>query len=389
MSNLQIITPTDLQSAGAVLNQNTSYVEKYQNKSEILLKKAQADGVKLSPETDEDINKFLVSAKTALKKMEEDRKPFTSKLQEAVKLFTAQENKLKDEIYPKLQAVRDASVTAYAKEEAERRRLEQLELDKAKERVQLLADAEQQLRNAYADILAEDKGMLTNAFENADADNINEVEDILKNCDPKFTQEQFDEIVLVLSPQYITISECDVIKEQAKSGKLEKIQSHYTAEIKNHANYLLTLIPQRRKEIEAGEASKAAEELRRKEAQALAAQQAEAERRAEEEASKRMAEVVLDSQIQQAERKASIPDAKAIESYSITVLKREGWAEIFKFYFTHSGAGVDELGSIKLDQMKAYAERQAKSAGLKIESDALEYEIKYKATARAKKAVKA
>ncbi|HEY1025317.1 MAG TPA: hypothetical protein VGE26_09155 [Sphingobacteriaceae bacterium] len=379
-TELKIIGPEDLQGASLVLATNISYVTTYQTKSEKLLEKAQKEGVKLTPETDAEINKFLVSAKTCHKKMEEDRKPFTSKLNEVISLFTAQENKLIKEIYPKLQQVRDASVTAYAKEERERQAEEQRKLDQQKERITLLADAEQQLRNAYADILSADKAMLLSAFESADASTIDEVQSLFETCTPKFTQEQFDDIVLVISSRLISSEEVEVIKQKAKEGKYEKIQPHYVAEIKNYANHLLTLIPGRREEIAKGGESKAAEELRRKEAEALAQQQAISDQRAEQQLSNQIAEAVVDTQIAQAARAANTPNAKAIESYTITVTKREGWAEIFKFYFNYSDE--QDLGKIKLDQMKTFAERLAKSQGIKIESDAVHYETKFKATAR-------
>lgn len=79
---IAIITPAEIQSAGAILTQNTGWVEMYKRKQERLIAKAKAEGVKLSPETDAELDSFIVSSKIALKKMKEDREPFTRKMTE-------------------------------------------------------------------------------------------------------------------------------------------------------------------------------------------------------------------------------------------------------------------------------------------------------------------
>lgn len=379
-TELKIIGPEDLQGAELILATNKGYVATYQKKFDKLLAKAEKEGTKLTPETDKEINDYLVSNKTCLKKMEEDRKPFTSKLQEVVKLFTTEENKLKDDLYTKLQAKRDASVKAWAIQAAEDAKAAQAKLDAEKERILLLADAEAQIRNAYADILAADKTLMMGSFENATAETIDEVVAVFEAIQPEFTQEMFDGINPVLSSNILPQWELDAIVTKAKEGKLEKIQPHYTGEIRAYANHLLTLIPERRAEIEAGIASKAADDLRATEAETLRVQQEAADKANQLAISNQVAAVVMDSQIQSVRDRSGAPSARSIESYTINVTKREGWAEIFKFYFTHSDEA--DLGKIKMDQMKAFAEKLAKSQNIKIESDAIEYEAKYKAVAK-------
>lgn len=380
-TELKIIGPEDLQGASLVLATNKGYVAAYQKKAAVLLKKAKECGGKLTPELDAEINKYLVSNKTCLKKMEEDRKPFTSKLQEVVGLFTAEENYLKNDLYKPLQEIRDASAKAWAEEEKKQAAADQLKLDQEKERITLFAEAEAQIRTGYANQLANDKGeLICIAFEGSDAATIDQIEELLKDATGTYTEDMFSSIDVNMGIQYLTSGEAGEIIEKAKVGKLEKIQPHYASEIRNYCDHLLTLIPDRRKEIEAGEESKAAAALRETEAAQLAKQAKQAEAQQQATVSTGIANAVMDININQTARTSMMPAAKAIESYSITVTKREGWAEIFKFYFTHSDEV--ELGKIKLDQMKTFAERLAKSQNIKIESDAIVYEAKYKAVAK-------
>lgn len=382
-TELTIITPTDLQDAGGILRRNISYVEIYKKSHDKLLARAEKDGVKLSPETDKAINDWLVSAKLALKKMEEDRKPYTSKAQEFVKLFTTAENQISKDMYNSLQSVRDASVAAYAKEEEEKRRQEEKELRKKQERIELLSQAEQQVREAYAAILRDKKNNLLTSYEKSTPDTIGDLEYELKNIEPIFHFAQWEAIKVNIKSDILDKRELDNIVTNSKLGKFDKCSAHFKSEVKNYANHLLSLIPARREAFKRGEASAEAEALRRKQ-EAL---QAEAERAAKAKAEAEKAEKIMKEQlalqIEQANRKEEAPKARTIDSYSITVTEREGWMAIFQFYFLNSNE--TDLGKIKLDQMKAFAEKQAKKTGEMIEHPGLNYEIKYKAVAAKRK----
>lgn len=378
--NLTIITPTDLQNAGSVLAQNTSYLNIYRKSHSKLLEKAKAEGTKLKPETDEAMNKWQVSAKLALKKMEEERKPYTQKAMEFVKVFTSTENALSKDLYQSIQDIRNASATAYAKEEEEKQRQEADELAKKQERIRLLADAEQQVRDGYASILREEKANLLKSFENATADNIDEVEANLKNLKPTFLKTKWDEIPVNLTSR-LDQSEIDNVITNSRLGKFDKCSAHFKSEIKNYAAYLVSLIPARREEIAQGIASKEAEELKRKQEAIEEAQRKAAQEKAEEERIEKLKEEELQLQIDQANRRADAPDTRTISSCSITVSTREAWLAIVGFFFENSTE--TDMGKVKLDQMKAFAERWAKSHGEKIEHPGISYEVKYKAVAKA------
>jgi len=378
MSNIVLFKPQELQSAAGVLEANTSYVAKYTKKHYAILEKIERIGVKLSPELDKEANDFIASANKCIKAMEEARKPFTSKLQEVVKLYTAKENELKALIGP-LQVARNASVKAYAEEEAELRKKEQADLDKKREAIELLASAEEQIRRGYVSHLTEDKNELLYALENADSDTIDGVETLLTPpLLANYKEERFNGILITLQAKHHTVEEVCEIKVKAIEGKYEKVLPHYQNEIRAYAEHLLSLVPERRLEIEAGEASKAAEELRVKQEKEAAEAKEIADKAAERAMEKQIAEALVDTQLNQANRSVVAPKPVKVDSYSIEVTRRDGWAQIFKFFFTHSPE--QELGKFKMDQMKAFAEKKAKE-GLFIDSSAIRYEEQFKTKA--------
>lgn len=378
-----VITPDDLTGAGAVLNQNTSYVNIYRKSQAKLVEEAKADGDKLKPETDAKINKWLVSAKLALKKMEEDRKPYTSKAMEFIKLFTTAENTIGKELYQELQDIRDRSLSAYRAEENAKRRAEELELKKKQERITLLSQAEQQVREAYAAILRDEKHDLLMTYDKATAETIDDVEKELANLNPVFLKSQWDEISVNIQSNILDQREIDNVITNSKLGKFDKCAEHFKNELKNYASHLVTLIPSRREEIEKGEESKKAAELK-KEQEALEAEQA---RQAHAKAEKSRQEAIKAEQeaiaLEQANRAVAEPETRSIDSYSITVSGADGWRKLVDFYLINSKE--TDLEKITGKQMKTFAEKWAKKHGEVIESEELEYEIKYKAVARKEK----
>lgn len=382
---LTIITPNDLQSADQVLTTNKSYVEKYKKKYDVLIERANKEGVKLTPETDAAINDYLASAKKAVGVMETDRKPWTKKAQDFVALFTVEENKLKADYFTGLQAVRDASVRAYAIEEAENRKVEAAKLAKEKLKVELLANAEAQIRTAYANRLRDDKAELLAHYEGITLDLIDGLADILENIDGDFKQEYWEGINATITGQGLTDEELADIATKAKEGKFEKVKPHYEAEIKSYAEHLLSLLPERRKELQEGNATCEAADKLREDALLLEQQQADASEKTTAAAIQtNTTAVIIDQQIDQARRSIGVPKAQTIESYNIVVLERNGWAEIFKLFLTHSDE--QDLGKVKMDAMKVYAERIAKSSGIKIDSPYIQYEAKYKAVVKSRRA---
>lgn len=380
-TELTIITPAELQTADGLLAENKVYVEKYRKSVNVLTLEIEKykDG-KLPAELDKRINDTQVSIKSCLNVIVPKRKVYTSKMNEFIKMFTTEENILEKELYPTLQAARDKSAAIYVKEQREKEQEEAKKLAKEQERITLLADAEQQIRNAYADILKEDKQELFDAFNGADAVTIDGVEETLKAVNATFKVDRWNDIIPVISSQVHTEKELDNITMNAKAGKFEACAPHYKTEIDGYASYLLSLIPARRLEISKGEKeSKAAAELAEKERAVEAAQQAASDAKVDKEIADALKNAELGSKIEIEKHKLSSP-TKPVESYEIQVLSKEGWMHIFQMYFTNSG--VEELGNIKMDQMKTWCEKYAKSNGEFIAHSSIRYNEKYKAVAR-------
>lgn len=388
---LTIIQEKDLKSAGTVLATTKDWVSKYTKKHNSLVELSKKEGVKLSPETDQAINDFLSGVKKAAKAAEDARKPFTSKLNEVIGLFTAQESILKANLVTDLQAARDASVAEYRKEQLAEQAKEQDRLDKVRARIELLADAEGQIRTQYANLLSEDKAKLMEVYEGCTIEMYEPILEMLDGVVGTFTQDMWEGISATIDhkqfaqAKHFTAEEISAICIEAKEGKFEKVAPHYQSEIKAYAKHLSSLMPERKIELETGiQESAAAEKLKEDQATAEAEQAKLAEAKTEKSVQTQLSAAIIDSQINTANRSLSIPKGHTVESYEIIVNDNLGWSEIFKFYVAHSELNIE--GKTKLDSMKLFAERVAKSQGLRIESPYVKYEAKYKAVNRSKKA---
>ncbi|RZK63831.1 MAG: hypothetical protein EOO95_12575, partial [Pedobacter sp.] len=251
MTQLAIISEEEVQSASAVLATTKSWVAAYQKKEAVLIAQADKEGVKLSVETDGAINDFLASLKKATKTANDARSPFTRRLDEIKGYFTAEENALKA-LETKLQDKRNASVKVYTQEKAEQSRKDQLKLDQAKARIELFAEAEAQIRTQYANQLNGDKTLLLHAFETCTLENIDSVGTMFSEVVGTFEQSVWDGFAasfdheLVFPLAALIPDEVSEICEKAKEGKFEKVAPHYQCEIKNYADHLLSLIPERK-----------------------------------------------------------------------------------------------------------------------------------------------
>ncbi|MGV6945009.1 hypothetical protein [Sphingobacterium kyonggiense] len=320
---------------------------------------------------------WQVSAKKAVKAIEEQRKPFTEKAHAFIKAFTQVENALGKELYDPIQRLRDTSARIHAEESADAKAKEQAELTAKQKKIDDIAQLEGQLRNGYSAHLTNVKQAMLSVYSNCTLENIAEAEEVLNDfIGGELSEEAWVSISL--------IGDSELIKEVRTEARFNACNTHFTTEVTNYANYLISLLPQRREELEAGvKESKAAEELARKQKEEAEAAQLASEKLAEEEAAKAKQQAAVTVHINQANREVDAP--RAIESYDIIVTSVDGWRAIVDYYILNSRAKVDDLGKIKLDQMKAFVEKQAKVTGEVIDHEGLTYEPKYKAVARATK----
>lgn len=369
------LSTTDLQSAGAVFQEGQLYLEKYTAKQAELIQLAQQTGEKLPKEIDDQLMQWQVSAKKAVKYIEEKRKPYTEKAHAFIKAFTSIENTLSKELYDPIQQIRDKSAKIHAQEAAAAAQKEREALAAKQRRIDEIAALETQLRNGYSTYLTSVKQTLLTAYSNCTLESFADAQAGIRNF---IGGTLSDEAWLSIS----LVGDADLVQEVRTAEKFNACAIHFTAEVTKYAEYLLSLMPARKSELEAGQAqSKAVEELKRKQEEEAAALQAAAAKKAEEEAIKAKQSAAVTVQINQANREVDAP--KTVESYAVEVTTVDGWRSLIDFYLTNSGVSVDDLGKVKLDQMKAFAEKQAKVTSEMVTSDGVHYEPKYKAVARA------
>lgn len=382
---LTIITPAELQNAGELLSISNEWLSKYKDRQSKLLEKAAKLGEKLTPELDEEMTKWQVSAKACVKKIKEDRMVYTSQFDAFKAKFTSIENELEKDLYAQIQAKRDISAAIYAREDREAREAAALKLKKEQEYIVLKAEAERQVKEKCAAILKEDKGDIFDAFNAADADTIDALEAELQGLEPGFSIKRWDEdIAPVLSSSLLSEKELNNIILNAKLGKFDLYSPYYKEEMANYAKYILSLFPIRRKEIAEGAESQAAAELKAKQEAVEEANRKEAERIAKEKEEEALNQAKIASELEEAKRKSEMT-AAPIESYSISIEGKEGWMAIIAFYFQNMPVEIEKLGNVKLDSMRIFAEREAKKTGEMVLHEQVVYTEKYKAVARAQR----
>ncbi|WP_165799018.1 hypothetical protein [Sphingobacterium corticibacter] len=370
-------TQTDLQSAGSVYDTAVGFQDKYRAKQIALLAKVAANGDKLPKELDDELMNWQVSAKKALKHIEEQRKPFTEKAHAFIKAFTSVENALGKELYDPIQQVRDKSAKIHAEEAAAARAKEQAELAAKQKRIDDIAQLETQLRNGYAVYLSTVKQTLLTVYTGATLDLLEDaISELTLAMDWTLSNEAWNSITLV--------GDTELIEEVRTKEKFDACDSHFALEVSKYAEYLLSLMPARKEELEAGVAqSEAAAELARKQEQEAADNKLAAQKKADADAAKAKQAATVTVMVAQANRQVEAP--RAIESYSMIVGSIDGWRAVVDYYLTNSGTVAEDLGKVKLDQMAAFAEKQAKATGEMITHSDVSYEPKYKAVARATK----
>lgn len=367
----------DLQSASAVYTTSFGMLEKYRNKHTVLLARATEAGEKLPKELDDELMNWQVSAKKAVKFMNETRLVYTDKAHAFIKEFTAIENTLGKDLYDTIQRVRDTSAKIHAQEAAAAREKEAAELREKQRRIDAISELEAQLRSGYSAHLTAVKQTILQVYSNATLTQIEEAEFALSSfIGGSLSEEAWNSITLV--------GDADLINEVRTDARKEACAAHFTTEVTKYAEYLLSLIPARKEELERGERESAqAAELARKQEEESERMRAEAEKRSQEEAEKAKQQATVKVMVSQANREEDAP--RAIESYSVQVDSVDGWRAIIEYYLTNSGTSAQDLGKAKLDSMRTFAGRQAKSTGEMVTHADVTYEPKYKAVARATK----
>ncbi len=396
------ITPIANRSV-EVLGKNSGILGVYRNAGKKLLARVEAekkDG-KLPQALDDAMNKWQVSAKIAIKTMNEERSPITQTLDKIKKAFTTVENEL-SALYEEIQAPRDASALIIQQEETKARLEEQRKLDSNKERIELAAKFEEAVRNGYAADLAADKAYLIGKFNAITLENYaTAAAEITNFAGTVYTIARWDKLDLAITPQFMTAEELTNMKVNSKAGKFDSTAEHYKKSMEQLKAHLISGLEHRKSELEAIAAAglEEKERLQREMDDRIAAEKKEAE-------DKVAAEAKVESDRIAAEKEAALGNAEieheinilssastapttgpTLDGCEIEVLNKLGWKEIVNFWFINA-APTEELSKFDkktLTQMKAYAEKAALK-GVKITSENLKYNDKVKAVASSKRA---
>jgi hypothetical protein len=341
-----------------------------------------------------------------------------------------------------IQEQRDAYARQIAEEAETRRREAEREAARKNEAIEIAAHAEKMLNQSFGEWLLAKKMAMTKFFNGLTLETFDEGEQRLTQA--KIVVNWEPETVSTISiTRYHSSDEIKAISIDKFNELLPDFQNTAVAELTLHRDDIIEKLPSKKAELleakrladEAYEAelkarqaekerldaiAKAnAAEKKRLEAEAEQARKEEAERQAElkkqqdeaaaeqkrreqqeenrmaDEAAEAKRKADLDADVKKQgeqtmvmfEKEAAVAEtADAPETkvgYEITVLHPVGFTQIFAIWFEKVGKDlpVDKIGNTKLDQMKAWAEKEALK-GTKIDSKFIQYNDTFKAVNR-------
>lgn len=392
---------------------------------------------------DERSNNYLVNCGNALKFQKDTRAAITQMMDNFKSFFTQAENdidKYKPNTVPsKVQNNRDTYVQeAHKISERKRKEAERIAA-KAKEAIEIKAHIELRLSDQYNDYLLQRKQSYTNSFNAITLADYEEKCQKLKALKPQFAFAPTQLCIIMVL--HHNNEEIAAFTEEIRSQKQAELSNNFTAEIQLLIGDLIEKLPSKKAELDeekrlADEAADLAEknrlaEIERQnkinaanaEEKERLEKEAEAQRKLDADKEKQLLEQQQKADLEKKEREdadqqrlkeeaaaATENDSQKIEvskqgaqtmvmfeqeatlaettpapdtrqGFDLVVLHPVGFTQIFAVWFEKIGKDlpIDKIGNTKLDQMKAWAEKEAHKNGFKIESKFLKYEPTFKA----------
>ena len=417
-------------TAPAILEQNKDSVgkaESYGNQliAEVQSLKAAENGTpnfELRKVLDVKIESYLKRVNETTKLIKERRTPITGLFDDFKKMFTALENKIDSKTpttFPgQLQLIRNQ----FATDEARERQRVQAEQEKARnyesEKIRVKSEIDLQLKKHFLAFAEKEQQELIKSFENLQLIAFDFEAEKIKNYAPDYPRFHFDTFKPNVQFTYIDVQTADSILNAVKNELFPICQADFKTTMLESKRIKVEQLESKRAELQeianALEAQRKAEEAAKKLTDEVAifeakkkADEAEAQRiRLEKEAEQRKSDeaAILKEQSALKEQTAVVqaatvqqvantnllfemetaqvqPTANVKEGIEIVVKNATGWLQIVAFYFEKEGLKKlpDELGKIKLEQMKTWCEKHTMKTGETIQSIALEYKDVYKA----------
>lgn len=346
----------------------------------------------------------------------------------------------------KVQAFRNKYAKQVAEEREAKRREEELAANKKKEEIEVVGQVEISFTKFFGDFLLSRKQKLQEKFNALVLDSFADDAAAIRQYQPTFSPDYLKAFAYTVTPRYITAERRNELVQCALPALIEKAGAKYVSEMTALKQEIVDKLPSKHEElkeerrllIERQEAEQRAKEEEAKRQAEIAKANAEEKKRLEEESrirreaeEKRLAELKaeeerlaaeksrreqeekdrLAKEAEEAQKKAELdaelkmqgeqtmvmfekeaalattdemPEAR--QGYEIIVLHPVGYTQIMALWFERVGKDlpIDKLGNTKLDQMKAWAEKEAHKTGEKINSTFLKYEETFKAVNRKK-----
>ena len=385
------------QTVPGIVAANQQSVQRAKMAVDNFLNTVNANGGKLGGKTDEQAKELIIKVKATVKKMNDQRKPFTQIMGEITKMFTTLEKEVEG-MAEKIQPLRDNWAKALIEAEqqkrieAERKAAIQLQKD------QLKGWCIGEIQKRLSDYLFSRKSRWQYKFNEITLENFEKYSEALKKAEWRVGPVEVSAILTDFPlPSYPLLSteDCILIKKQTLDDyDLLAFYNDASKELREIKQSLIDKLPSLKSDLEeqalASEAEKVALEAKKREREEaekarLALEKAEADQRAKEAAEMATAQAQAATLFEQAIESApetSAPESR--QSFDIQVKHPAGWVEIFQLWYQKEGVhlSVDDAGKKTLNQMKAFCEKHAKDTGEKIDSKFLVYEISVKAVNR-------
>ena len=359
-----------------------------------LLDTIEAEG--MNDELDQKADTYIRKSRNTVKKMNEQRSAVTKLFDEIRTVFTTLENEVdptkKGSIPYQLQDYRNAYAARKQREAEERRRAEEQRQRRELARASYLRDVEADYRQTFNRHLTQRYNELAALNQEITLQNFEEQERKIRAIPLDLPDDYASALYSgVRIPAEMDSTEAAGIRRQVLEGLMAQFREQYNFEMQSNVESVLTLLPSKRKELEAiakssaEEAARRAEELKRREAEEAARREQERIRREQEERERQQVQkqqAEMAGLFEQAKAAASAYQPKTQVKKRIVVNDPRGFLDILNLWWTTEGVtlSVEELTK-KFKSQLTLCERLAndKQDPRFIQSDYITYEDEVKA----------
>lgn len=345
----------------------------------------------LSPEADELLNKYIIGCTNLMLEINGARSPITKAFDEIRSNFTALEKALDStkagSVANTAQILRNKYAKAQAERHEEQTRMIRIEKEKKQEAIDIASIIKNHLINGVGQEINNAKNHLFNLIKNATYDSIEDVEAIIRDYSPSFTEEYYEKYLPTLTSKYgndVAAITTDILQATYRNA----VENYHTR-ISDIKQEMLLLIPDLRTKLASqklevkNEVAEIMEQKQKVEEEKIAATTASQLVMADEEKSAKLMQTSFDEamsiQILNADTDTSIRTG-----YRLVPKTTAAYNVVVAFWFTKFGANLTEEQLLKktVASMVNDVERLAHKEGVMIDSDLLRYEKTYKAVTK-------